>query len=536
MATAARTGRRAPKLVTELPAPPVRVEGAATRRTSRGAAAVAAAVALGVAARFFTPAHLWLDEALTVNIAKLPLGRIPEALRHDGAPPLYYFLLHGWMRLFGSGDFAVRALSGLFGVAALPLVWVSTRRLARPLPDPRSVAWAAVVLLAASPFHIRYSTEARMYSLAVVLVLLAAIALSRLHDGPSALAAAGLALVTGLLLLTHYWTLYLGFVVAAALAYRAWRSPEGEARAASRRSLVALAAGTVLFLPWLPSTLYQSQHTGTPWGSPGLPRVLADSVFHFAGGYWDPALGLGLAYFALIALAVWGRGVDDCHIELDLRGRSPGRELALVTFGTLLTAVVAGQLTRSAFAVRYAAVVFPLLLMLVALGTGALLSRRLRAAVLAGAVILGFAAAVPNATGDRTTAGRVATALRQRAQPGDVVAYCPDQLGPSVNRLLPEGRFEQLTFPRATPPTFVDWVGYAAANRSTRVTDYAAMLLERAGPQRQVWVVWAPGYRTLGTKCQLLLSELQRARPEQRVVKISGRYFERPGLVRYPPA
>ncbi|MEY4916125.1 MAG: hypothetical protein RL616_38, partial [Verrucomicrobiota bacterium] len=40
----------------------------------------------------------------SVNIARLPLGELPEALRHDGHPPLYYALLHVWMQVAGSGD------------------------------------------------------------------------------------------------------------------------------------------------------------------------------------------------------------------------------------------------------------------------------------------------------------------------------------------------------------------------------------------------------------------------------------------------
>src|SRR3954452_7481231 len=75
--------------------------------------AAAVAVAIGVALRFLTSSHLWLDEALTVNIAKLPIDKIPDPLRHDGSPPLYYAVLHLWMKVFGSGDMAVRALSGL---------------------------------------------------------------------------------------------------------------------------------------------------------------------------------------------------------------------------------------------------------------------------------------------------------------------------------------------------------------------------------------------------------------------------------------
>ena len=88
-----------------------------------------AAVLGAIALRFFTTSDLWFDEALSVNIAKLPLDRIPEALRHDGHPPLYYFLLHPWLSIFGTGDFASRAFSGIFGVAALPLAWFAGKRL-----------------------------------------------------------------------------------------------------------------------------------------------------------------------------------------------------------------------------------------------------------------------------------------------------------------------------------------------------------------------------------------------------------------------
>src|SRR5436190_4188502 len=92
-------------------------------------ASAAAAVAAGVVLRFVLKSHLWLDETLSVDIARLPIGKIPAALRHDGAPPLYYLLLHGWMRLFGTGDVAVRALSGVASVAALPLIHRAGKRI-----------------------------------------------------------------------------------------------------------------------------------------------------------------------------------------------------------------------------------------------------------------------------------------------------------------------------------------------------------------------------------------------------------------------
>ena len=57
---------------------------------------------VALALRFWTSSDLWLDEALTVNIARLPLHEIPAFLRRDGSPPLYYFLLHFWISWFGT--------------------------------------------------------------------------------------------------------------------------------------------------------------------------------------------------------------------------------------------------------------------------------------------------------------------------------------------------------------------------------------------------------------------------------------------------
>src|SRR3954469_19689124 len=94
---------------------------------------VAGAVAVLVPAivlRFVVRSELWLDEALSVQIARLPVSQIPGALRHDGAPPLYYLFLHFWMELFGTGNVAVRGLSGVFSVAMLPVMYLAGRRIA----------------------------------------------------------------------------------------------------------------------------------------------------------------------------------------------------------------------------------------------------------------------------------------------------------------------------------------------------------------------------------------------------------------------
>ena len=486
---------------------------------------------LAVVIRFVTVSALWLDEAQTVAIARLPLGDLAEGLRHDGAPPLFYALLHGWMQIFGDGDFSVRFLPGVFAVAALPLTWVAGRRL-----GGRSVGWAAVILLATSPFAVRYATEARMYSLLVLLVLLGYLAATELLERPdSRRASIGVGAVTGALLLTHYWSFYLLFTVALIFFVLTRRAPV-PTRDGARRGLVAMGLGSLVFVPWLPSFLYQARHTGTPWGGVGRLRSMVDTVFHFSGGYWDPGLLLGMITYALLALALFGRAVDGRRIEFDLRTRPGGRHLAVVGFGTLAVAIVATVVGRSAFAGRYASVIFPMVILLAAMGTGVLLDRRVRHAVLAAAVVFGFWAAAPNVFGDRTSAPRVAAALEAGVQPGDVVAYCPDQLGPSVSRLLADNLgAEHLTFPRATPPQLVDWVDYAEVNEAAEAEPFAQMLLDRAGPGGTVWVVWAPGYKTFEDKCQGVLGNLDLARRNNtRPVKLP-KNFEKPALIRFPP-
>ena len=68
------------------------------------AVVVGGLAAAGVIARFVAPPELWLDEAQSVAIARLPLPELFAALEQDGSPPLYYVLLHAWTAAFRRFD------------------------------------------------------------------------------------------------------------------------------------------------------------------------------------------------------------------------------------------------------------------------------------------------------------------------------------------------------------------------------------------------------------------------------------------------
>jgi uncharacterized membrane protein len=483
--------------------------------------------------RFWTRSDLWLDEALTVNIARLPIHEIPSYLRRDGAPPLFYVLLHFWMGMFGTSDVAVRSLSGVIGVVTVPLAWLAGKRL-----GGGKVGWAAMLLVATSPFATRYDTEARMYSLVVLLTILGFLALDRSlrRPRPGNLVAVGA--VTGLLLYTHYWSLYLIGTTMLWLAWQSWRGRPEWIRGA-RASLAAAVVGCLSFLPWLPTFLFQSKHTGTPWATPANFSAMVNAVSSFAGGSTNQGRALALMFFALAGLGLFGVATDRRHIDLDIGTRPLGRPLAVAVVGTLGAAIAGGFLTNSAFDARYASVVFIPLILLVAIGLLTLRDRRVRSIVLTLAVVAGLAGSVTNITTNRTQAGQVARAIAHFGRPGDIVAYCPDQLGPAVNRLLPPNRYLQTTFPRGTGPTYINWVDYGAATAAgdpLTFADHLESLAARTG--RQIFLVWAPGYQTYGVKCEGIVQTLQndpRYHPQALVGANDVSFYQPMSLVRFTP-
>lgn len=497
--------------------------------------AVVALLAAAVVVRFAARSPLWLDEALSVHIAELPLGDIGEALRHDGHPPLYYWLLHGWLQVVDVGDDrAVRALSGIFGVAALPLVWLAGRRV-----GGSRTAWAAVLLLAWTPFAVRYSTEARMYSLVTLLVLAGHLLVRRAVDERRAPLPwlAALAAVTGALLLTQYWSMFLGAAVVAVLAW--WgRRPGSTNRHVAVRLCAALAVGAAAFVPWVPSFLEQAAHTGTPWAPAPRPTVLVDLTLRDLGG--GPIAEAGLFAAGVVVLLLLGVLARPTPSGLVL-GSRPVPDVqgeAAVAALTLALGAVAGLATQSTFASRYSSVILPFVVLVAARGLAVVPGRRAVWGIGAGVVAFGAVGVYETVTEHRTQAGDHAEILAGAASAGDVVLTCPDQLGPAMRRALDQEGLDHLrlyTYPDLGDGRRVDWVDYEERNDAADPAAVAAELLERTAPtpDARIWVIWNGAYRTFDGDCEAFLNALTVTEGPFRVVEEdgAGAYFEHAGLV-----
>ena len=346
------------------------------------------------------------------------------------------------------------------------------------------------------------------------------------------------AAVTGLLLYTHYWSLYLIGVTMLWLAWEAWRG-RPDWRRGARASFVAAVVGCLTFLPWLPTFLFQSKHTGTPWATPANFAAMVNAVSSFAGGSTSQGRALALMFFALAGLGLFGVATDRRHIDIDIRTRPRARPLAVAVLGTLAAAIAGGFLTNSAFDARYASVVFIPLILMVAVGLTTFQDRRVRSIILTLAVVAGLAGSITNVTTNRTQAGQVADAIARTGHAGDIVAYCPDQLGPAVNRLLPVGRYQQTTFPRGTGPDFVNWVDYGAASAAGDPLTFAEHLQSlAAASHKQIYLVWAPGYQTFGVKCEGIVQTLQASSHYRAQALVSANpvsFYQPMSLVQFTP-
>ncbi len=451
--------------------------------------------AAGVVARWWSRPALWLDEAQSIHIASQPIGSIPDALREDGAPPLFYVLLHVWMELFGDGDRAVRTLSTLCSLAAL----IGIPFVARRFGGERTALFALAVF-ATNPFVIRYATETRMYALVMALVVAGVVAVAWCLERATPVRVAAVAVVAAALLYTHYWSLYLVAALALTLAVVARRSR------AARWTLAGLAAGAVLWLPWLPVMRHQAAHTATPWAAPASLQSLAAPVD--VGGRasgWLMFLHGALVSILLIVAVVRRRPGRD----------GPVRFTVAVVVTTLALALIGSVLSSSAYVPRYTSVITPLVVLLVAAGAG-----RLRAptglAMVGALGAVGLAMAVDEFDRPRTRSDELMALVAAQAARGDHVVYCPDQLGPAATRVLAQRGdpgVEQSVYPAGPPPTGVDWTDYEDRHKSARPGPFVDALLHLAG-DRDVWLIWSGSYPPTQPACRGLLQTLERRRPD----------------------
>jgi mannosyltransferase len=243
---------------------------------------------------------LWFDEGFSVAWAN---SAVPELLHRtllaEPHPPTYYLMLHYWITAFGASPVAIRMLSVIFGTATIFVVF----EIGATLSD-RKLGGVGSFLLAISPLHIQYSTEARMYAqfaFAAAFSVWGAALFMRNMAQRQPLRKAAIILVIGIsLMLASHNTGVLVWAAISTTLLIIWLL-DGQPQPAFRYGLIFNGIIAILFLCWLPLLLEQWQiaKTATAWMPPLGLKVAAEAL----GPLFAPKIEQALSYRAAAATA-----------------------------------------------------------------------------------------------------------------------------------------------------------------------------------------------------------------------------------------
>jgi 4-amino-4-deoxy-L-arabinose transferase-like glycosyltransferase len=132
----------------------------------------------------------------------------------ESNPPLYYALAWGWAKAFGRGEFELRALSALCGVATVPVAYLVGRELAS-----RRTGLVLAAFVAVNPMLIWYSQEARSYALLVFFCAVSLYFFLRALEEARGRDLALWAVASSLAICSHYFAVFLVAIEAAFLLY-----------------------------------------------------------------------------------------------------------------------------------------------------------------------------------------------------------------------------------------------------------------------------------------------------------------------------
>jgi mannosyltransferase len=295
----------------------------------------------------------WLDEAHTANFTTLSL---PELLSWSdpydlGNPPGYVLALKVWVQVSRS-DVWMRAFSATAGILTLPVVYLIGLRL-----FSRRVALVAMAFLALAGYHIRFSQEARTYTLVGLVaagVILAVAQLMVQPDGdradrvrgsrPWVVKEAGLGLRRPLTWTDLAWPgyillaggVFLLHATGAALAMAAnvtvwvwWFRARPRPPRFARNWIVANLGVVVIWMAWIPGFLLQARDIAGGWWVPE-PSFL--SVMEGAADLVAPSFEWGLPWNG----QTWGAaalvGLVLVLIGVGLRSQSPSAKTLIWSF------------------------------------------------------------------------------------------------------------------------------------------------------------------------------------------------------------
>ena len=109
---------------------------------------------------FIDSRDIAMDEPFTIFHAQSDFSTLFETLKNENNPPLFFILLHFWIKLFGISAFSVRILPLIFSGFTACMIYLTGKNF-----FTFRVGMLASLIFSFSNYHLLFAHEARVYSL-----------------------------------------------------------------------------------------------------------------------------------------------------------------------------------------------------------------------------------------------------------------------------------------------------------------------------------------------------------------------------------
>lgn len=204
------------------------------------------------------------DEPFSIFFAQQPIENLYQKLMYDRNPPLYFFILHYWIKIFGIESMYLKALSVLFACGtAAGMLLIASRYFSK------QVALLASLLFLLSNIQLLYSHELRAFALSGMLVTFSFYLYLNTITRPTKSSLIGLALINIALLFTHYINVFVPLVqlVCSPLFYKNYRR-------GFWYYIISQVIAIIIYLPWVKIVIENIPEAGKFWlQTPGLTQL-----------------------------------------------------------------------------------------------------------------------------------------------------------------------------------------------------------------------------------------------------------------------
>lgn len=308
----------------------------------------------------------WADELYSIMRAGESVSEMLSTTAADVHPPLYYLILHETLKLFGKSPIVYQGVSFAFFVASILVCYISVWK-----RFGAKVAIPLILLFSLSSIGFRFSTEVRMYSMAMFFTLVAYISLYDVIIANKKSSFVALTVFSILAAYTHYYALlvvaimYVGLLIYSLI----------EKGKMLKRTIFSSILALLAYLPWIAITISTINRTLGDFWITTIPSF-SESVNYLFEGSCSSAFIL-LLLFSCIVFFIVNTGFINFHDvgkntlcikkgTLRLTKEGVWALIGVVAvLGTLILAILVSYAIRPIYQLKYLVVVAPVAWLLI---------------------------------------------------------------------------------------------------------------------------------------------------------------------------